>query len=178
MNDELYHHGVEGMSWGKRNGPPYPLNASGKASLRRQLFRKKKKQQADDVKRYSDMSDEEKTEAKQKAIREGNIREAHANKNEYSDQELQAVRNRFRLNQEVSQLARENVKTGQQKADEIASKFETAARLTNAVANTTANSIKIYNSLGAIMAKVNGTNFKPINTGGGSNKKKKKGGNN
>lgn len=178
MQNELYHHGVEGMSWGKRNGPPYPLNVEGRASLRKQILRKKKKQQADDVKKYSGMSDEEKTEAKQKAIRTGNIREAYSNRNEYTDQELQAVRNRFRLNQEVSQLAKENIKTGQQKADEIASKFETAARLTNAVANTTANSIKIYNSLGAIMAKVNGTNFKPINTGGGSNKKKKKGGNN
>jgi hypothetical protein len=36
MQNELYHHGVEGMSWGKRNGPPYPLNASGKAKLRAQ----------------------------------------------------------------------------------------------------------------------------------------------
>lgn len=33
---ELYHHGVEGMSWGKRNGPPYPLNAKGRASLAKQ----------------------------------------------------------------------------------------------------------------------------------------------
>lgn len=24
----LAHHGIEGMRWGKRNGPPYPLNAS------------------------------------------------------------------------------------------------------------------------------------------------------
>lgn len=177
MQNELYHHGVEGMSWGKRNGPPYPLNVEGRVSLRKQILRKKKKQKADDVKKYSDMSDEEKTEAKQKAIRTGNIREAYSNRNEYSDQELQAVRNRFRLNQEVSQLARENVKTGQQKADEIASKFETAARLTNAVANTTANGIKIYNSLGAVMAKINGVDFEPVNTnpsGGKKNKNKKK----
>lgn len=25
--NELYHHGIKGQSWGKRNGPPYPLDA-------------------------------------------------------------------------------------------------------------------------------------------------------
>lgn len=36
MNDELYHHGVRGQKWGKRNGPPYPLNSEGKSNLRKQ----------------------------------------------------------------------------------------------------------------------------------------------
>ena len=30
----LVHHGVEGQQWGKRNGPPYPLNSDGKKSLK------------------------------------------------------------------------------------------------------------------------------------------------
>lgn len=34
--NEIYHHGVSGMKWGKRNGPPYPLNSEGKSKLRKQ----------------------------------------------------------------------------------------------------------------------------------------------
>ena len=30
MNDTyLSHHGIKGQRWGKKNGPPYPINAKG-----------------------------------------------------------------------------------------------------------------------------------------------------
>ena len=28
MNNELYHHGVDGQKWGVKHGPPYPLDRS------------------------------------------------------------------------------------------------------------------------------------------------------
>ena len=37
--DELYHHGIKGQRWGKRNGPPYPLNPQTHASVVRSASR-------------------------------------------------------------------------------------------------------------------------------------------
>lgn len=31
MNYELYHHGIKGMKWGVKNGPPYPLVTGAKS---------------------------------------------------------------------------------------------------------------------------------------------------
>lgn len=34
---ELYHHGIKGMSWGRRNGPPYPLGFSKHSAKEKRL---------------------------------------------------------------------------------------------------------------------------------------------
>ena len=39
--NELYHHGILGQKWGKRNGPPYPLGASGRSATETKLSNNK-----------------------------------------------------------------------------------------------------------------------------------------
>ena len=34
-SDELWHHGIQGQKWGKKNGPPYPLDQSQKSQAER-----------------------------------------------------------------------------------------------------------------------------------------------
>lgn len=42
--DWLAHYGIQGMHWGERNGPPYPLGTSQLSSKERRLYKKKARQ--------------------------------------------------------------------------------------------------------------------------------------
>lgn len=38
QGSELYHHGILGMHWGQRNGPPYPLDSATSRSVRKGIM--------------------------------------------------------------------------------------------------------------------------------------------
>lgn len=50
-NTYLVHHGITGQRWGKRNGPPYPLNESAKsAAEKKSAYKVNKKELTDEQK--------------------------------------------------------------------------------------------------------------------------------
>lgn len=102
----LAHHGILGQKWGKKNGPPYPLD-------------------------YSKLSPEEKAEAKGKAIKEANIDEVWNNRNEFTTQEVQDVISRFEKMKTLNDLKTDQsaVNRGAKTVEQISKRLGTFAAL-------------------------------------------------
>lgn len=54
-NNYFYHHGIEGQKWGKRNGPPYPLQRDSKGRVKGKYSKK----QAEALQKEHNITDDE-----------------------------------------------------------------------------------------------------------------------
>lgn len=117
---ELYHHGVEGMSWGERNGPPYPLGGLDKKVARaeakrkkareralekaRKAAKKKRKAEAHDQKIAAKQARQQEKDQilKEKLLRKGDLKDIQKNRRLFTTQELNDAIVRARVLEEIS----------------------------------------------------------------------------
>lgn len=164
----LEHHGIQGQKWGDRNGPPYPLgsgdhSAAEKKHLSKYSFNnelkqteKKKKKKRDsklpEVPDYNKMTDEDREERKKKAIRDGNVKEVSSNRSHFTDQEINAVINRYDLNSKLTTYSKKDIRTAMDKLDAAMKKMDS-------IKNAGEKTFALYETVAKIMNTVAGTNL-------------------
>lgn len=104
-DDFLAHHGTDGMKWGIRNGPPYPLSKEGRAAIRRQRAEKRAAKKAEAERKLQ--LQKEKEEAAFKAKKEKMIMGASASdilshRGMWTNEELKTIAKRLELEAEIS----------------------------------------------------------------------------
>lgn len=120
--DELMHHGRKGQKWGKKNGPPYPLD-------------------------YKDLSAEEVKQAKANAIARGDKDELKINFSHFTNKEANALIDRFNINQRISELSKNEMPEKMVKLENMANKMGTFANALGKGTNMYNASAKIANAL-------------------------------
>lgn len=145
--ESLYHHGVEGMSWGDRNGPPYPLGGVDKKVARAEYKAKKEKERrlkklqkaakkARKVKAKNAKQEAEILKKKQKLVKEGDLDKIRKNANLFTNEELQYV------------IERDNQKRSLGSKDERTAdeKFELAMKRMAQIGDIAANAGKVLSA--------------------------------
>ena len=126
----IEHHGRLGMKWGKKNGPPYPLD-------------------------YSKLSPEERAKDKTRVKEEGDIESVAYKKNRsyFSDQEINDVINRYQLNTRINQLSADSakMKAGKSKTQELAENMQKISDVGNKLSNALNAGTNVYNNVAKIM---------------------------
>lgn len=119
LDDCLEHHGILGMHWGRKNGPPYPLDSkvstgkrlkptSGRIRRKRKrALKKARKVRAENAKRRI-----EEQKSKEEIMKTKDIKAMAKNLDKFSNQEINDMLNRLdterRLKEKVLQIERVN----------------------------------------------------------------------
>lgn len=104
----LEHHGIRGMKWGIKNGPPYPLEAAVSAAIKtggaiKSMKKKIDAKNAENAVKKKQEQQEKLEKAKQKVIRSGNKNLVDRYQHRLSTTEFEEAVKRCELNKRLSQ---------------------------------------------------------------------------
>lgn len=104
----LEHHGIRGMKWGIKNGPPYPLEAAVSAAVKaggaiKSMKKKVDAKNAENAVKKKQEQQEKLEKAKQKVIRSGNKNLVDRYQHRLSTTEFEEAVKRCELNKRLSQ---------------------------------------------------------------------------
>lgn len=154
-DEALEHHGVLGMSWGKRHGPPYPLDGVDKRVARAEAKRKRENQKKMEKVRKAaakKRKDEKKLAAKQEAIdkkkykllKEGDPQKIAKNAKLFTNEELEYAAERARSIKEAKESPNKKKASSQQDLENLMLKMRK-------IGDIAASSSKLFESAGKAM---------------------------
>lgn len=181
-SDELYHHGILGQRWGKKNGPPYPLDAEDHSAAEKKAAKKaaraeRRAERKERKKAKKEFKVEKKAakaeEKRQKILREGSLNDIRKLKGNISNSEYAEVFKRLENEQKLDDFDK-------QKKVNTATKIKAAKSVVSDINSGTDAALKLYNrgaSIYNVLAKKKGwtpQELPIIKDGGGDKKKDKK----
>lgn len=164
----LYHHGVMGMSWGDRHGPPYPLGgvdkkvARAEAKAKKEAERKqremnrrmKKLRRAAKRKRKKDQREMTKQEKllrkKQQLLDEGDLEKIRKNRKLFTNEEIQWATERHDLIEQSKGHKKQKKVLDEQRLEQILKVADATARVASnaaTVINAAASVKNFYDSI-------------------------------